>query len=85
MHKNVLDKIPRSLPLKDAVKTSILSNEWRNKWVTYAQLDFFSEFFTSFNNNQVVKTHIYQEFIKDQYESLPLQDYPNIPLFDVLS
>uniref|UniRef100_A0A3Q7HSU3 FBD domain-containing protein n=1 Tax=Solanum lycopersicum TaxID=4081 RepID=A0A3Q7HSU3_SOLLC len=43
------------LALKDAAKSSILSKDWRNKWVTRAQLDFLSELFTSFNNNQVVK------------------------------
>ncbi|WMV41979.1 hypothetical protein MTR67_035364 [Solanum verrucosum] len=57
---NVLDKILGSLPLKDAVKTSILSKDWRYKWVTRAELDFCSEFFTSFNNNQEAKKIIYQ-------------------------
>ncbi|KAK4729846.1 hypothetical protein R3W88_022834 [Solanum pinnatisectum] len=57
---NVLDKILGSLPLKDAVKTSILSKDWRYKWVTRAELDFRSEFFTSFNDNQEAKKTIYQ-------------------------
>ncbi|XP_015162486.1 F-box/FBD/LRR-repeat protein At1g13570-like [Solanum tuberosum] len=57
---NVLDKILGSLPLKDAVKTSILSKGWRYKWVTRAELDFRSEFFTSFNDNQEAKKIIYQ-------------------------
>ncbi|KAG5590694.1 hypothetical protein H5410_041208 [Solanum commersonii] len=48
------------LPLKDAVKTSILSKDWRYKWVTRAKLDFCSEFFTSFNDNQEAKKIIYQ-------------------------
>ncbi|KAK4729848.1 hypothetical protein R3W88_022836 [Solanum pinnatisectum] len=46
---NVLDKILGSLPLKDAVK-----------WVTRVELDFCSEFFTSFNDNQEAKKIIYQ-------------------------
>ncbi|XP_060207923.1 F-box/FBD/LRR-repeat protein At1g13570-like isoform X2 [Lycium barbarum] len=37
---NILDGILGCLPLKDAVKTSILSKDWRYKWVTRQKLDF---------------------------------------------
>ncbi|TMW99057.1 hypothetical protein EJD97_003114, partial [Solanum chilense] len=57
---NVLDKILGSLPLKDAVKTSMLSKDWRYKWVTRAELDFRSGFYTSFNENQEAMKIIYQ-------------------------
>ena len=45
---NVLDVILGCLPWKDAVKTSILSKDWRYKWVTRQELDFNDEFYKYF-------------------------------------
>ncbi|XP_016484325.1 F-box/FBD/LRR-repeat protein At1g13570 [Nicotiana tabacum] len=57
---NVLDEILGCLPLKDAVKTSILSKHWRYKWATRQELDFGYDFFGSFAHYQEAKTIIYQ-------------------------
>ncbi|XP_060185881.1 F-box/FBD/LRR-repeat protein At1g13570-like [Lycium barbarum] len=57
---NVLDGILGCLSLKDAVKTSILSKNWRYNWVTRKELDFDDEFFSSCKDNQEAKTIIYQ-------------------------
>ncbi|XP_009594958.1 F-box/FBD/LRR-repeat protein At1g13570-like isoform X1 [Nicotiana tomentosiformis] len=57
---NVVDEILGCLPLKDAVKTSILSKDWRYKWVTRQELDFGYNFFGSFAHDQEAKTIIYQ-------------------------
>ncbi|OIT32293.1 PREDICTED: F-box/FBD/LRR-repeat protein At1g13570-like [Nicotiana attenuata] len=57
---NVVDGILGRLPLKDAVKTSILSKDWRYKWVTRQELDFSNEFFESFKEKQEAKAIIYQ-------------------------
>ncbi|XP_009594964.1 F-box/FBD/LRR-repeat protein At1g13570-like [Nicotiana tomentosiformis] len=57
---NVVDGILGCLPLKDAVKTSILSKDWRYKWVTRQELDFSDEFFKSFKEKQEAKAIIYQ-------------------------
>ncbi|WMV43077.1 hypothetical protein MTR67_036462 [Solanum verrucosum] len=45
---------------KDAVKTSILSKDWRYKWVTRQELDFNDEFFKSFKQDEEAKRIIYQ-------------------------
>lgn len=68
---NVLDEILGSLSLKDAVKTSILSKDWRYKWLTRAELYFSDEFFMTFDDNQEAKTIIHQvlQLHRDQYES----------------
>ncbi|KAL3361583.1 hypothetical protein AABB24_014449 [Solanum stoloniferum] len=57
---NVLDGILGCLPWKDAVKTSILSKDWRYKWVTCQELDFNDEFFKSFKQDEEAKRIIYQ-------------------------
>jgi len=57
---NVLDGILGCLPWKDAVKTNILSKDWRYKWVTRQQLDFNDEFFESFKQDEEAKRIIYQ-------------------------
>lgn len=57
---NILDGILGCLPLKDAVKTSILSRDWRYKWVTRQELEFDYHFFRSFAHDQEAKTIIYQ-------------------------
>ncbi|PHU28975.1 hypothetical protein BC332_01068 [Capsicum chinense] len=82
---NVLDGILGCLPLKDAVRTSILSKDWRYKWVTRAELDFSGQFLTSFNNSEEAKTIIYQ-VLRLHQEPLPkftlyglnLRNCPNI-------
>ncbi|PHT93209.1 hypothetical protein T459_01091 [Capsicum annuum] len=58
---NVLDGILGCLPLKDAVRTSILSKDWRYKWVTRAEIDFSGQFLTSFNNSEEAKIIIHQD------------------------
>ncbi|WMV41982.1 hypothetical protein MTR67_035367 [Solanum verrucosum] len=57
---NVLDGILGWSPWKDAVKTSILSKDWRYKWVTRQQLDFNDEFFESFKQDEEAKRIITQ-------------------------
>ncbi|KAL2504140.1 F-box/fbd/LRR-repeat protein [Abeliophyllum distichum] len=37
---HIIDKILSSLPLRDAVRTSVLSSKWRFKWVTLPHLVF---------------------------------------------
>ncbi|XP_006355223.1 F-box/FBD/LRR-repeat protein At1g13570-like [Solanum tuberosum] len=56
---NVLDGILGCLPLKDAVKTSILSRDWRYKWVTRQELEFDYQFFVTYACNQATAI-IYQ-------------------------
>ncbi|KAK6782754.1 hypothetical protein RDI58_020550 [Solanum bulbocastanum] len=55
-----LNAILGCLPWKDAVKTSILSKDWKYKWVTRQELDFNDEFFKSFKQDEEVKRIIYQ-------------------------
>ncbi|WMV11310.1 hypothetical protein MTR67_004695 [Solanum verrucosum] len=57
---NVLDAVLGCLRWKDAVKTSILSKDWRYKWVTRQELDFNDEFFKSFKQDEEAKRIIYQ-------------------------
>uniref|UniRef100_M1CY71 Ubiquitin-protein ligase n=1 Tax=Solanum tuberosum TaxID=4113 RepID=M1CY71_SOLTU len=63
---NVLDGILGCLPWKDAVKTSILSKDWRYKWVTRQELDFNDEFFKSFKQDEEAKRIIYQVLLVHQ-------------------
>ncbi|KAK4728095.1 hypothetical protein R3W88_021083 [Solanum pinnatisectum] len=57
---DILDGILGRLPLKDAVKSSILSKDWRYKWATHQELAFDYNFFESFAHVQEAKTIIYQ-------------------------
>ncbi|XP_060211198.1 F-box/FBD/LRR-repeat protein At1g13570-like [Lycium barbarum] len=57
---NILDGILGCLPLKDAVKTSILSKDWRYKWVTRQELAFDYHLFRSLTHEQEANTIIYQ-------------------------
>ncbi|KAK9051167.1 hypothetical protein SSX86_027793 [Deinandra increscens subsp. villosa] len=50
MPDNVLTKIMDRLPLKDAVRSSILSRNWRFKWNMLSQLVFDKNFFDSFKD-----------------------------------
>ncbi|KAJ0725173.1 putative F-box domain, FBD domain, leucine-rich repeat domain superfamily [Helianthus annuus] len=38
--QSIIETILTKLPLRDAVRTSILSNKWRYKWATLTQLEF---------------------------------------------
>ncbi|XP_049378267.1 F-box/FBD/LRR-repeat protein At1g13570-like [Solanum stenotomum] len=60
---DILDGILGRLPLKDAVKSSILSKDWRYKWATRQELEFDYHFFKSFSHVQEAKTIIYQVLV----------------------
>ncbi|MFS7949310.1 putative F-box domain, leucine-rich repeat domain superfamily, F-box-like domain superfamily [Helianthus anomalus] len=45
MPDNVVTNILDRLPLQDAVRTSILSRNWRFKWTTISQIVFDKNFF----------------------------------------
>nr|XP_009770920.1 PREDICTED: F-box/FBD/LRR-repeat protein At1g13570-like isoform X2 [Nicotiana sylvestris]XP_009770921.1 PREDICTED: F-box/FBD/LRR-repeat protein At1g13570-like isoform X2 [Nicotiana sylvestris] len=82
---NVLEEILGCLPLKDAVKTSVLSKGWRYKWVTRQKLDFSDEFFRSFAHDQDAKTIIYQvlllhkgQILKFKLGGPNLRNWPDI-------
>ncbi|WMV43081.1 hypothetical protein MTR67_036466, partial [Solanum verrucosum] len=57
---NVLDGILGCFPWKDAVKINILSNDWRYKWITRQELDFYDAIFKSFKQHEESKRIIYQ-------------------------
>lgn len=44
--ENATQKILECLPLRDAVRTSILSRHWRNKWTSIPQLLLDENFFS---------------------------------------
>ncbi|XP_051115821.1 F-box/FBD/LRR-repeat protein At1g13570-like [Andrographis paniculata] len=44
---NVIDEILKHLPLKDVVRTSVLSREWRYKWLSVPHLNFDHDFMES--------------------------------------
>ncbi|KAF7124488.1 hypothetical protein RHSIM_Rhsim12G0068900 [Rhododendron simsii] len=52
---NVLDKILMCLPIQDAVRTSLLSREWRYVWVKLPQLVFDEMFFRDLNKTMHAK------------------------------
>ncbi|XP_055820819.1 F-box/FBD/LRR-repeat protein At1g13570-like isoform X2 [Solanum dulcamara] len=59
---NVLEQILRPLPLRDVIRTSILSREWRYKWVEVC-----SELVFDANvDNRLLKTIIYQVLLIHQ-------------------
>ncbi|KAF7827909.1 F-box/FBD/LRR-repeat protein [Senna tora] len=43
--RNVIDHILEILPIRDAVRTSILSRKWKNMWLTVPRLEFADSFF----------------------------------------
>ncbi|KAK9276675.1 hypothetical protein L1049_006211 [Liquidambar formosana] len=43
--KNVIECILEHLPIRDAVRTSILSRKWRYNWISIPQLVFEYQFF----------------------------------------
>ncbi|KAK9276492.1 hypothetical protein L1049_006026 [Liquidambar formosana] len=62
---NIIENILICLPLRDAVRTSILSSNWRYKWVTLPQLVFDTWIRQEFSENplsakHVLRTTIYQ-------------------------
>ncbi|XP_058193533.1 F-box/FBD/LRR-repeat protein At1g13570-like isoform X1 [Rhododendron vialii] len=57
---NVTGNILKGLPLRDAVRTSVLSRKWRYKWVTLPELVFNDKFFLEGWDNGKVKGVIYQ-------------------------
>ncbi|KAI4357921.1 hypothetical protein L6164_001837 [Bauhinia variegata] len=49
--RNVIDGILEHLPIRDAVRTSILSRKWRYMWVTSPRLEFDDKFFNGVMTN----------------------------------
>ncbi|KAG5521282.1 hypothetical protein RHGRI_033737 [Rhododendron griersonianum] len=52
---NVLDKILMCLPIQDAVRTSLLSREWRYAWMKLPQLVFDEMFYRDLNKTMHAK------------------------------
>ncbi|KAK9271567.1 hypothetical protein L1049_001928 [Liquidambar formosana] len=52
----VLDSILVRLPIEEAVKTSVLSKEWRYKWLTLSQFAFDSECIQYFREREAAAT-----------------------------
>ncbi|KAG5521290.1 hypothetical protein RHGRI_033744 [Rhododendron griersonianum] len=57
---NVTENILKDLPLRDAVRTSVLSRKWRYKWVTLPELVINDKFFLEGWDDEKVKAVIYQ-------------------------
>ncbi|KAF7124799.1 hypothetical protein RHSIM_Rhsim12G0069300 [Rhododendron simsii] len=57
---NVTENILKGLPLRDAVRTSVLSSKWRYKWVSLPQLVFDGQFFLKGWDNVKLKAVVYQ-------------------------
>nr|XP_010325642.1 F-box/FBD/LRR-repeat protein At1g13570 isoform X1 [Solanum lycopersicum] len=81
---NVLDVILGCLPWKDAVKTSILSKDWKYKWVTRQELDFNDEFYKSFKQDEEAKRIIYQVLLvhKGPILKFRLRNFTSCPDID---
>ncbi|KAI8527430.1 hypothetical protein RHMOL_Rhmol12G0074900 [Rhododendron molle] len=56
----VTENILKGLPLRDAVRTSVLSSKWRYKWVTLPQMVFDNKFFLKGWDKVKLKAVIYQ-------------------------
>ncbi|CAL5338519.1 unnamed protein product [Camellia sinensis] len=57
---NITENILMCLPLRDAVRTSVLSSRWKYKWVTLPKLVFDQKFCQESLGNKRLKTIIYQ-------------------------
>ncbi|KAK4434308.1 F-box/FBD/LRR-repeat protein [Sesamum alatum] len=60
---NVVDHILTNLPLRDAVRTSVLSSEWRYKWVTVPYLSFDWTSKANLSGKHNIESVIYQVLI----------------------
>ncbi|KAL3828690.1 hypothetical protein ACJIZ3_017492 [Penstemon smallii] len=63
---NVIDNILACLPLRDAVRTSLLSKEWRYKWISIPELVFDFRFDRSYLRNHKFERIIYQVLLHHQ-------------------
>lgn len=56
--QSIIETILTKLPIRDAVRTSILSNRWRYKWASMTHLVFDDRSATQFNDRMVVEDRI---------------------------
>ncbi|GMY26730.1 F-box/FBD/LRR-repeat protein At1g13570-like isoform X1 [Fagus crenata] len=69
---NIIESILVHLPLRDAVKTSVLSRKWRYNWVTLPQLVFDNSFCTGPPQNQAMRKELFMTI----YQVLLLHNGP---------
>ncbi|KAF7123844.1 hypothetical protein RHSIM_Rhsim12G0068200 [Rhododendron simsii] len=63
----IVENILKYLPLRDAVRTSVLSRRWRYKWVTLPQLVFdHNQFFLNSGDLEKIKAIIYRVLLLHQ-------------------
>lgn len=63
---NVIDSILARLSLRDAVRTSILSREWRYRWISIPKLVFDFQFDQTLLHNHKLEIIIYQVLLRHQ-------------------
>jgi hypothetical protein len=69
---NIIENILVRLPLRDAMKTSVLSRKWRYNWVTLPQLVFDNSFCTGPPQNQAMRKELFMTI----YQVLLLHNGP---------
>ncbi|KAJ9182713.1 hypothetical protein P3X46_006675 [Hevea brasiliensis] len=77
LSSHLLVLIVSYLPLKEAVRTSILSKQWRNIWRQTTKLEFHEKPFVNLketNENQRIQRSSFFDFIKRLLTSYPKKD-----------